>query len=126
MSAKILIVEDSPSMRKLVRDALESGGYEVWESSDGREGLQVLPEVRPDLIITDVNMPELDGINMVREIRAQPEHRLTPVVILTTESSDDMKQAGRAAGATAWIVKPFVPHQLLKLVQRVLRPRSLA
>ena len=71
MSAKILIVEDSPSMRKLVRDALESGGYEVWESSDGREGLQVLPEVRPDLIITDVNMPELDGINMVREIRAQ-------------------------------------------------------
>lgn len=126
MSARILVAEDSPSMRKLVRDTLESAGYEVWESSDGREALQVLPDARPDLVITDVNMPELDGIGLVREIRTQPDHRLTPVVILTTESSDEMKQAGRAAGATAWIVKPFVAGQLLKLVQRVLRPRSVS
>jgi two-component system chemotaxis response regulator CheY len=125
MSARILVVEDSPSMRKLVRDTLESAGYEVWESSDGREGLHVLPEVHPDLVITDVNMPELDGIGFVREMRTQADHRLTPVVILTTESSDEMKQAGRSAGATAWMVKPFVAGQLLKLVQRVLRPRSL-
>jgi two-component system chemotaxis response regulator CheY len=120
MSAKILIVEDSRSMRRIVRSALESEGYQVAESEDGRQALNALGDVAPHLIITDVNMPEVDGISLVREIRRLPSFRFTPVIILTTESGEDMKENGRAAGATGWIVKPFTPEQLVAVVRKVI------
>ena len=126
MSAKILIVEDSRSMRRIVRSALESDGYQVAESEDGRQALNALREVAPHLIITDINMPEVDGISLVREIRRLPSFRFTPVLILTTESGDDMKESGRAAGATGWIVKPFDPDQLRQVVAHVLKARGEA
>jgi len=126
MSAKILIVEDSRSMRRIVRSALESEGYQVAESEDGRPALNALREVAPHLIITDINMPEVDGISLVREIRRLPSFRFTPVLILTTESGDDMKENGRAAGATGWIVKPFDPDQLRQVVAHVLKARGVA
>jgi two-component system chemotaxis response regulator CheY len=126
MSAKILIVEDSRSMRRIVRSALESDGYQVAESEDGRQALNALREVAPHLIITDVNMPEVDGISLVREIRRLPSFRFTPVLILTTESGEDMKENGRAAGATGWIVKPFDPDQLRQVVAHVLKARGVA
>jgi two-component system, chemotaxis family, chemotaxis protein CheY len=126
MSAKILIVEDSRSMRRIVRSALESEGYQVAESEDGRQALNALGDVAPHLIITDVNMPEVDGISLVREIRRLPSFRFTPVLILTTESGDDMKENGRAAGATGWIVKPFDPDQLRQVVAHVLKARGVA
>jgi len=126
MSAKILIVEDSRSMRRIVRSALESEGYQVAESEDGRQALNALRDVAPHLIITDINMPEVDGISLVREIRRLPSFRFTPVLILTTESGDDMKENGRAAGATGWIVKPFDPDQLRQVVAHVLKARGVA
>ena len=126
MSAKILIVEDSRSMRRIVRSALESDGYQVAESEDGRQALNALREVAPHLIITDINMPEVDGISLVREIRRLPSFRFTPVLILTTESGEDMKENGRAAGATGWIVKPFDPDQLRQVVAHVLKARGVA
>jgi len=126
MSAKILIVEDSRSMRRIVRSALESEGYQVAESEDGRQALNALRDVAPHLIITDINMPEVDGISLVREIRRLPSFRFTPVLILTTESGDDMQENGRAAGATGWIVKPFDPDQLRQVVAHVLKARGVA
>ena len=126
MSAKILIVEDSRSMRRIVRAALEQDGHQVAESEDGRQALAALREVTPELIITDINMPEVDGISLVREIRRLPAFRFTPVIILTTESGDDVKESGRAAGATGWIVKPFDPDRLRHVVSHVLRTRGVA
>ena len=126
MSAKILIVEDSRSMRRIVRAALEHDGYQVAESEDGRQALTALREVTPHLIITDVNMPEVDGISLVREIRRLPAFRFTPVLILTTEAGEDVRESGRAAGATGWIVKPFDPDQLRQVVAQVLRARGVA
>jgi two-component system chemotaxis response regulator CheY len=126
MSAKILIVEDSRSMRRIVRSALEQDGYQVAESEDGRQALTALGEVTPHLIITDVNMPEVDGISLVREIRRLPAFRFTPVLILTTEAGDDIRESGRAAGATGWIVKPFDPEQLRQVVAQVLGARGVA
>ncbi|HEY3064476.1 MAG TPA: response regulator [Methylomirabilota bacterium] len=126
MSAKILIVEDSRSMRRIVRAALEQDGHQVAESEDGRQALAALREVTPELIITDINMPEVDGISLVREIRRLPAFRFTPVIILTTESGDDAKENGRAAGATGWIVKPFDPDRLRHVVAQVLGTRGVA
>ncbi|HEU5320505.1 MAG TPA: response regulator [Methylomirabilota bacterium] len=126
MSARILIVEDSPSMRRIVRTVLEDDGYEVAESQDGQQALAALGHVAPHLVITDVNMPELDGLGLLREIRSLPSYRFTPVLILTTESGDEMKETGRAAGATGWIVKPFDPDQLRRVVAQVLGARGVA
>ena len=126
MTSKILIVEDSPSMRNLVREALDPDGYEVTESRNGREALDVLDRVAPDLVITDVNMPELDGLALLRRIRSLPSFRFTPVLILTSESAADMKENGRAAGATGWLVKPFDPDQLRLVVAQVLGTRARA
>jgi len=121
MSAKILIVDDSPSVRRMVRTALEGDGYNVSESADGQQALAALEEARPGLVITDIHMPVMDGISLVREIRSRPMFRFVPVLVLTTEGREEMKQLGRAAGATGWIVKPFHPDQLRQVVARVLR-----
>jgi two-component system, chemotaxis family, chemotaxis protein CheY len=124
MSARILIVEDSPTMRMLIRSALEEGGYRVAESEDALQALAVVQEVAPDLVIADVNMPELDGITLVRRMRKFPAFHSVPILILTTESSDEAKQRGRAAGATGWITKPFDPAQLRDVVGEVLRVKA--
>jgi len=123
VTAKILIVEDSPSMRSLVRETLQDEGYEVIESVDGRHALGLLESMIPDLIITDINMPNLDGLALLREIRRLPSLRFTPVLVLTSESATDLKESGRAAGATGWLVKPFDPDQLRRVVAQVLGPR---
>jgi two-component system, chemotaxis family, chemotaxis protein CheY len=115
----ILTVDDSSSIRAVVRFTLEGAGYHVIEACDGQEALEkLIPGVR--LVLTDLNMPRLDGIEVVRHIRANPDWRGLPIVMLTTESQDGKKQAGRAAGATGWIVKPFKPEQLLAVVKKVL------
>ena len=124
MKSTIFIVEDSRTMRNLVRTALEDDGYEVRESADGRAALAALRSLSPDLVIADINMPEMDGITLVREIRKLPALSRTPVLILTTESDDALKASARAAGATGWIGKPFEPDQLRQVIARVLgRPR---
>jgi two-component system, chemotaxis family, chemotaxis protein CheY len=120
MSARILIVEDSPTMRRLIRSALEDGGYRVAESEDALQALAVVQEVAPDLVITDVNMPDVDGISMVSQMRTFPAFRSVPILVLTTESSEEAKERGRAAGATGWITKPFDPAQLREVVGEVL------
>jgi two-component system, chemotaxis family, chemotaxis protein CheY len=126
VTAKILIVEDSPSMRSLVREALEVEGYELTESDNGLAALAVLGRVAPDLVITDINMPQLDGLGLLREIRQLPSFRFMPVLILTSESGADMKENGRAAGATGWLVKPFEAEQLRRVVSQVLGARARA
>jgi len=116
----ILAVDDSASMRQMVTFTLKGAGYEVLEAADGVEALTKARGKKVDLVITDLNMPNKDGISLIRELRALPDYKFVPILMLTTESGDDKKQAGKAAGATGWIVKPFNPEQLLKTVQKVL------
>lgn len=116
----ILTVDDSASMRQMVAFTLKGAGYQVLEASDGVEALHKAQSTKVDLIITDLNMPNKDGIALIRELRALPAYKFTPILMLTTESGDNKKQAGKAAGATGWIVKPFNPEQLLKTVTKVL------
>lgn len=118
---KLLIVDDSTMLRDMLSYALNEGGYtDVTESIDGQDGLTKAKATQYDLIISDVNMPNMDGLTMVGEIRKLPQYAKTPILVLTTERSDEMKTKGKAAGATGWIVKPFVPDQLLKAVNIVL------
>jgi two-component system chemotaxis response regulator CheY len=107
-------------MREMVRATLQSAGYEVVEAVDGQEALDYARENACDLVITDVNMPRMDGITLVSELRALPHYRLTPLLLLTTEASQEKKLEGKRAGATGWIVKPFNPEQLLATMARVL------
>ena len=116
---KILAVDDSASMRQMVSFTLKSAGFDVTEASDGVEGLNIAKSKTFDVIISDVNMPNMDGLTMVKEIRSLKNYKFIPILMLTTESSTDKKQAGRAAGATGWIVKPFNPDQLLATVNKV-------
>jgi len=123
MAKTILIVDDSSSLRTVVNMALTRAGYEVLEAGDGQEGLARLaatPKVH--LIISDVNMPNMDGIRFVTELKQHPRHRFTPVIMLTTEDQAAKKEEGRAAGAKAWIVKPFNPPQLLDAVSKLILP----
>lgn len=120
MSTKILSVDDSCSMRSMVRGALESAGYEVHEAGGGEEALGVLARGGVDLVISDLYMPGMDGLALLAQIRGMRQHRFMPVLLLTTESAEEMKQRGRAAGATGWLVKPFQPDQLRDVVARVL------
>jgi two-component system, chemotaxis family, chemotaxis protein CheY len=120
MARLIMTVDDSPSMREMVRATLASAGYAVIEAVDGQEALEYARENPCDLVITDVNMPRMDGITLVGELRALPHYRLTPLLLLTTESSQEKKLEGKRAGATGWIVKPFNPDQLLATMARVL------
>lgn len=118
--ATILAVDDSPSMRRMVAFTLSGAGHEVIEAEDGVVAFDSAKSRQVDLVVTDVNMPNMDGISLVRQLRALPGYRFTPILLLTTESSGDKKQEGRAAGATGWIVKPFDPEQLVAIIRKVL------
>jgi two-component system, chemotaxis family, chemotaxis protein CheY len=120
MGRLIMTVDDSASMREMVRATLVGAGYEVVEAVDGQEALDYARENPCDLVISDVNMPRMDGITLVHELRSLPHYRLTPLLLLTTESSAEKKLEGKRAGATGWIVKPFNPDQLLATMARVL------
>lgn len=120
MSKTILIVDDSTSVRQMVGFTLQTAGYQVVEAVDGRDALGKLKAAAPQLIITDLNMPNLDGIGLIKAVRADGSHRFTPILMLTTESQPARKQEGKAAGATGWIVKPFRPEQLVGVVRKVL------
>ena len=117
----ILAVDDSPSMRKMVSFTLTGAGYKVVEAVDGMDALEKAEANQIDLVLADQNMPRLDGIGLTRRLREHPRFKNTPILILTTESSDQMKQAGRAAGATGWLVKPFDPNRLIEVLQKVIR-----
>ena len=120
MAKTIMIVDDSASMRQVVGIALRGAGYEVLEGRDGRDALSKLTGQKVHLIISDVNMPVMDGISFVRAVKQLPAYKFTPIIMLTTESQDSKKQEGRAAGATGWIVKPFKPEQLVAVAKKVL------
>lgn len=118
--AAILAVDDSSSLRQMVAFTLKSSGFDVIEAIDGQDAIEKLGDRRVDLVLTDQNMPRMDGITLVRNLRSLPQFKATPILILTTESSDEMKQAGRAAGATGWLVKPFDPRKLVDVIRKVL------
>ena len=117
----ILAVDDSASMRQMVSFTLKSAGYNVVEAVDGQDAWETAGGRSFDLVLTDQNMPRMDGISLTRKLREAPQFKSTPILILTTESSDQMKQAGRAAGATGWLVKPFDPNKLIEVIQKVIR-----
>lgn len=120
MSGVILAVDDSASMRQMVRFTLEAAGYTVLQASDGVEALELARSKCADLVLTDVNMPRMDGLTLVRELRSLESYKFVPMLVLTTESGQDTKARGKQAGATGWIVKPFNPEQLLATIARVL------
>ncbi len=120
MGLKVMTVDDSTSVRMMVRYALQPAGFEVCEAADGKAALQSLLSDPVDLAILDINMPGMDGLELTRLLRAHPATRTLPVLILTTEATDQRKQEGRAAGATGWLVKPFRPEQLLEVVRMIL------
>ena len=115
-----LSVDDSASLRQMVVFVLRGGGYEVIEATDGVDALDKLCGQEVNLILTDINMPKMDGLEFTRQVRAMPQYQFVPIVLLTTESHADKKQEGKAAGATAWIVKPFSADQLLAVVKKVM------
>ena len=118
--SKILIVEDSASMRQLARFTLQSAGYEITEAKDGQDGINKANAGQFDAILTDMNMPIKSGLELTQELRKNAKYRTTPIIVLTTESSADEKQKGKAAGVTGWIVKPFQPNKLLEAFKRIL------
>lgn len=124
--ARIITVDDSNSLRRMVAFTLKQAGHDVVQAVDGSDGLAKIREQKIDLALVDVNMPSMGGIEMVTKMRQIPEYQKTPILMLTTESSDEKKQEGRRAGATGWIVKPFSPEQLLGIVQKVLGTSSAA
>ena len=117
----IMTVDDSASLRQMVSFVLRDGGYDVVEAVDGLDALSKLQGRELHLFLSDINMPKLDGIEFTRQLRAMPQYKFVPIVLLTTESHPEKKQQGKAAGATAWIVKPFTPDQLLTVVKKVMR-----
>ena len=120
MAKKILIVDDSRSMRQMVEFTLKKTEHELTEAEDGDVALEVARKEPFDLILTDINMPNMDGLTLTQELRALPLHKKTPIMILTTESSDEKKIIGRKYGANGWIVKPFTPEKLLAVVHKIL------
>ncbi|SCC91104.1 Response regulator receiver protein [Thiomonas sp. X19] len=122
MAKTILIVDDSASLRQVVNIALASAGYEVIEACDGVDALTKLDGRKIHLIISDVNMPNMDGIALVKEVKQKPDYKFTPIIMLTTESQEDKKAQGQAAGARAWVVKPFQPAQMLAAVSKLIAP----
>ena len=122
MAKTILVVDDSSSMRQVVGMALKGGGYDVVEACDGKDALTKLDGRKLHLIISDVNMPNMDGISFVKAAKQLPAYKFTPVIMLTTEAGDAMKQQGQAAGARAWVVKPFQPAQMLTAVSKLVLP----
>ncbi len=122
MSKTILIVDDSASVRQVVGIALRGAGYEVIEGNDGTDGLKKLDGRKVHLIISDVNMPLMDGISFVKEVKKLAAYRFTPIIMLTTESDEMRKLEGQSAGAKAWVVKPFQPAQMLAAVSKLVLP----
>lgn len=120
MSKRILSADDSASIRQLVVFTLEKEGYEVVSAVDGQDALQKAKATPVDMVITDLNMPNMDGIELIQALRLEPGFKFTPIVMLTTESALNKKDAGKQAGATGWIVKPFKPEQLIAVVKRLL------
>lgn len=118
--AKILAVDDSASMRQMVSFTLKGAGHDVVEASDGNEALKYAQGQAVDLVLSDVNMPNMNGIELCRSLRQLPSYKFTPILMLTTESAGDKKMEGKSAGATGWIVKPFNPDQLLSTIKKVL------
>jgi len=118
--AKILAVDDSASMRGMVAFTLRGAGHDVSEAENGQLAVDAAKGARFDLVLADVNMPVMDGLSMVRELRTMPEYKGVPILMLTTESHTDKKMEGKAAGATGWLVKPFVPDQLVRITRKVL------
>lgn len=119
MSKKVLTIDDTKTLRMALAATLSDAGHEVVEAVDGQHGLEVYGAEAPDLVITDLNMPVMDGIEFVRQCRARPDGGKVPIIILTTETSPEMKSEGRRAGATGWMVKPFNPDKLLSIIDRV-------
>ena len=121
MSKVIMTAEDSASMRQMIGFTLKEAGYEVVEAVDGKDAFDKMCGDKVDMLITDLNMPNMDGIELIRQVRARAEYKFIPVVMLTTESQESKKAEGKAAGATGWIVKPFKPEQLVNVIKKVLR-----
>lgn len=117
---KVLVVDDSASIRQMVGFTLKSAGYQVIDANDGQQGLDKASHETVDAVLTDQNMPIMDGISFIRALRALPQYQRTPILVLTTEASEELKVQGRAAGATGWMVKPFDPNKLLEVMQKVL------
>ena len=122
MAKTILIVDDSSSLRVVVSIALKSAGYDVIEACDGKDALTKLNGQKIHMIISDVNMPNMDGISLVKAIKQLAAYKFTPIIMLTTESQDEKKKQGQEAGAKAWVLKPFKPDQLLGVVQKLVLP----
>ena len=120
MAKIVLTVDDSASIRQMVAFTLKSAGYTVIEAEDGQAGLDKAKANAVNLVLTDQNMPKMDGLTLIKTLRALPQYRATPILMLTTESGDAMKAQGRAAGATGWLVKPFDPQKLLDVVKKVI------
>lgn len=120
MAKTILAVDDSASIRQMVSFTLKSAGYEVVEAVDGLDGLDKAKSRVVNLVLTDQNMPRMDGLSLIKNLRATPQYATVPILMLTTESSDAMKSQGRAAGATGWLVKPFDPQKLIEVVRKVI------
>ena len=119
MSLQILAVDDSRTMREMLRIALTEAGFDVVLAEDGEHGLEVLEENQPDVIITDINMPKLDGFGFIDRVRSLPNWKATPILVLTTESGAELKARARQSGATGWIVKPFEQTKLVNAIKRV-------
>ncbi|MBF0345258.1 MAG: response regulator [Nitrospirae bacterium] len=119
MKKTILVADDSPSIRQIVKLTLKEAGYNVLEACDGVEALSKLDETTVHLILLDLNMPKIDGIEVIKGVRANPVHKFVPIVMITTESSTAKRQEGRAQGATGWIIKPFKQEQLLSVVKKL-------
>lgn len=122
MAKTILIVDDSTTLRQVVSIALKGAGYDVIEGSDGKDALTKLTGQKVHLIISDVNMPNMDGFTFVSEVKKMPAYKFTPIIMLTTEAGEDKKAAGQAAGAKAWMIKPFKPEQMLNAVSKLILP----
>jgi len=126
MSVRVLAVDDSRTMRNLLNAALVQAGFDVHLAEDGEDGLKQLQEIHPDVVITDINMPRLDGFGFIEAIRSSRSNRTLPILVLTTESAPELKSRARAAGATGWIVKPFDEVKLVAAIERVAVARGLA
>ncbi len=120
MAKTILAVDDSSSLRQMVAFSLKAAGYNVVEAVDGQDGLDKAKQQSVDLVLTDQNMPRMDGLALIKTLRTLPTYAKTPILMLTTESSDEMKSKGRAAGANGWLVKPFDPQRLIEVVKKVI------
>jgi len=121
MANNILVVDDSASMRQLVSFTIKDAGYGVMEAVNGKDALAKASGAKLDMVITDLNMPEMDGIELIKQLRGKADYKFIPIVMLTTESQEGKKQEGKQAGASGWIVKPFKPEQLMEVVKKFIK-----